>query len=237
MIVAYEPFSTVDYPGHIVATVFFGGCNFRCGFCHNPALVNIEEKSETSPSNIQGIVDFLQSRKGLLDGVCLTGGEPLLSPELLSLVKKIKELGTEEGNKANKGQFKIKLDTNGSNLVRLQQTAPYLDYIAMDIKATPEKYDALTGLKNSWEKVALTIEWIKESGIPYEFRTTVLPVWHTFEDLKSIRRYLGPDTNWVLQQFREPPGGVLAQIKYEAYPDAWLKEIGQKLNCKVRGTR
>jgi len=222
----------VDYPGHIVATVFFGGCNFRCGYCHNPALVEIKEKSLTSPSNIQGLVEFLQTRQGLLDGVCLTGGEPLLSSELLPLVRKIKELRRETGNKA---EFKIKLDTNGSNPVKLQEIAPYLDYIAMDIKATPEKYDELTGNKNSWDKVAQTIEWIKKSGIPYEFRTTVLPVWHTFEDLTSIRQYLGYDANWILQQFRQPPDGVLDRKKYEAYPNAWLKEIGKKLNCKVRG--
>ncbi|NLP43137.1 MAG: anaerobic ribonucleoside-triphosphate reductase activating protein [Peptococcaceae bacterium] len=232
MIVALEPFSMVDYPGHIVATVFFGGCNFRCGYCHNPALVDIKEKSQTSPSNIQGVIDFLQTRKGLLDGVCLTGGEPLLSSELLPLVKKIKEIKRERENKA---EFKIKLDTNGSNLAKLQEVAPYLDYIAMDIKAIPEKYAELTGLKNSWEKVVGTIEWIKESNIPYEFRTTVLPVWHTFEDLESIRKYLGLDTNWILQQFRQPPDGVLDRKEYEAYPDAWLKEIGEKLNCKVRG--
>lgn len=292
MIMAFEPFSMVDYPGHIVATVFFGGCNFRCGYCHNPLLVNIKEKSQTSPSNsyrlyemadysdgiesyriaeapgtsygaedldsnaasgldehikvttanleisnsipnvieitetpeVTGFIEFLKTRKGLLDGVCLTGGEPLLSGELSLLARKIKELG-----------FKVKLDTNGSNLEKLQEAAPYLDYIAMDIKSAPDKYAELTCHKNSWEKVSRTIEWIKNSRIAYEFRTTVMPVWHTFEDLKKIRDYLGEDTNWVLQQFRQPPDGVLDEKKYEAYPDSWLKEIGIKLNCQVRG--
>lgn len=224
MLMAIEPFSMVDYPGHIVATVFFGGCNFHCGYCHNPSLVIVKEKSQTSPSDI---LDFLMTRKGLLDGVCLTGGEPLLSKDMLPLVKGIKELGLG---------FKVKLDTNGSNLERLQEAAPYLDYIAMDIKTTPEKYDELTQCKGSWNKKAAgTMEWIKKSGIPYEFRTTVMPLWHTFEDLKKIRTILGEEANWILQQFRQPPEGVLDSTVYEAYPDSWLKEIGQKLNCQVRG--
>jgi pyruvate formate lyase activating enzyme len=223
MLVAIEPFSLVDYPGHIAATVFFGGCNFRCGYCQNPALVNInaEEKSQTSPS---GILAFLQTRKGLLEGVCLTGGEPLMSPDMLHLAKAIKELG-----------FKVKLDTNGSSLKKLEGAAPYLDYIAMDIKAAPDKYDKLTGSKNSWENAKKTMEWIQEGGIPYEFRTTVMPAWHTFEDLKVIRTLLGEETTWILQQFRQPPDGVLDGQKYEAYPDSWLKEMGEKLNCQVRG--
>lgn len=223
MLIAIEPFSLVDYPGHITATIFFGGCNFRCGYCQNPALVNsnVEEKSQTSPSDL---LNFLKTRQGLLDGVCLTGGEPLLSGDLPAVAKGVRELG-----------FKVKLDTNGSNLSRLQEVAPYLDYIAMDIKAAPEKYDELTGSKNSWQKVSETIEWIKQSGIPYEFRTTVMPLWHSFDALQKIRTLLGEDTPWVLQQFHQPPEGVLDGQKYEAYPDSWLKEMGQKLNCRVRG--
>ncbi|NLI92496.1 MAG: anaerobic ribonucleoside-triphosphate reductase activating protein [Peptococcaceae bacterium] len=225
MLMAMEPFSLVDYPGHIAATIFFGGCNFRCGYCQNPALANmsVEEKSLTSPS---GILDFLQTRKGLLDGVCLTGGEPLLSRDMSPLAEKIKEHG-----------FKVKLDTNGSNLERLKDAAPYLDYIAMDIKASPDKYDALTGCKNSWERVSETVDWIKQGRIPFEFRTTVMPVWHTYEDLTAIRELLGQETAWILQQFHHPPEGVLDGQKYEAYPDSWLKEMGNRLNCQVRGLR
>lgn len=221
MLMDMEPFSLVDYPGHVAATLFFAGCNFNCGFCHNPALVTTKEKSVTSPSDI---LEFLQSRTGLLDGVCLTGGEPLLSADMPELARQIKALG-----------FKIKLDTNGSVLPKLQEIAPVLDYIAMDIKAAPARYDELTDSPNAWEKVKDTVEWIKQSGIPYEFRTTVLPVWHRFDDLELIRNLLGPETEWVLQQFREPPGGVLDGKHYEAYPDSWLLEMGKKLNCRLRG--
>ncbi|UWG98148.1 anaerobic ribonucleoside-triphosphate reductase activating protein [Dehalobacter sp. DCM] len=225
MLMHLEPFSLVDYPGHIVATVFFGGCNFRCGYCHNPSLVHITEKSQTSPS---AVVAFMKSRKGLLDGVCLTGGEPLLSIDLLPFVREIKELG-----------FKVKLDTNGSNLEKLQEIAGYLDYIAMDVKCLPEKYDALTGCANSGSMITRTINWIKNSGIPYEFRTTVLPVWHPIEDLHAIREFLESETTWVLQQFHQPPPpqAVLDGMIYEGYSEVWLKEIGKILNCSVRGTR
>ncbi len=221
MLMDIESFSLVDYPGHIAATIFFGGCNFRCGYCQNPILVKVEEKSRTSPSDV---IDFLKTRKGLLDGVCFTGGEPLMSPDLPPLVLAIKGLG-----------YKIKLDTNGSQLEKLREIASNLDYIAIDIKADPEKYDRLTGCKNSWERVNQTIEWVKKSGIFYEFRTTVMPFWHTFEDLTKIRVLLGKETPWVLQQFRQPPQGVLDGKPYESYPDSWLKEAGQKLNCQVRG--
>lgn len=105
MLVDIEPFSLVDYPGLIAATVFFSGCNFRCGYCHNPTLVKNEGKPGISTGEV---CSFLQTRQGLLDGVCLTGGEPLLSGEVKTLAKGIKELG-----------FKLKLDTNGSNLEKL----------------------------------------------------------------------------------------------------------------------
>ncbi|RJE48241.1 MULTISPECIES: anaerobic ribonucleoside-triphosphate reductase activating protein [unclassified Dehalobacter] len=223
MLMDIEPFSLVDYPGHIVATVFFGGCNFQCGYCHNPALVNKKEKSRTSPS---AVIEFMKTRKGLLDGVCLTGGEPLLSPDLNPFVREVKALG-----------FKVKLDTNGSSPEKLRELALFLDYIAMDIKCTPDKYEKLTACKNSGEAAFETIQWIRASTIAYEFRTTVLPVWHTFEDLKLIREFLGNETPWVLQQFRQSPQGVLDGKTYDAYPDSWLKEMGEKLNCPVRGLK
>jgi pyruvate formate lyase activating enzyme len=220
MLMDLEPFSLVDYPRHIAATVFFAGCNFRCGYCQNKDLVEAKGKSRTS---LFAVLEFLKTRRGLLDGVCLTGGEPLLSADLEPLLKGIEKLG-----------FKIKLDTNGSNLEKLKTVSPFLDYVALDIKASPEKYEALTG-KNSWPEVKKTMAWLKTSGLAYEFRTTVLPVWHTFEDLFQIREIIGEDETWILQQFRQPPHGVLDGKTYRAYPDAWLREVAQKLNCRVRG--
>lgn len=222
MLMAMEPFSLVDFPGRIAAVIFFGGCNFHCGYCQNPALVKAVPSSGSA--GFLEILGFLRTREGLLDGVCFTGGEPLLSPEMPDLVKMVKELG-----------FRVKLDTNGSSLEKLKEAAPFLDYIALDIKSTPEKYDRITGCHNSWEMVAATMAWLKTSGIPHEFRTTVLPAWHSPEDLPAIRILLGAKETWVLQQFREPPGGVLDGKKYEAYPDSWLADTGIRLGCKVRG--
>jgi len=216
-----EPFSLVDYPGQIAAVVFFAGCNFRCGYCHNPVLVKAEEKPRTSPS---AVLEFLAGRKGLLDGVCFSGGEPLLSPDLLELARGVKKLG-----------YKLKLDTNGSSLDKLREVSVYLDYVAMDVKATPAKYKEITGCPDCWPKVKATLEWLKKSGISYEFRTTVVPAWHSLEDLREIRALLGESTPWVLQQFRQPPGGVLDGKTYEIYPDSWLKEVGCELHCEVRG--
>lgn len=220
MFLDYEPFSLVDYPGHIAATVFFSGCNFVCGYCQNPILVKNEEKPNASP---QEFLDFLQTRIGLLEGVCFTGGEPLLAKELPLLATGIKELG-----------FRVKLDTNGSLPQRLKEVGFLMDYIAMDVKTIPERYDELTGCKNSWEKVKESAEWLKQQNIPHEFRTTVLPEWVSAEDLKTIRAFLGEEETWVLQQFREPPGGVLDGKEHKPYPDFWLKEMADKLNCKTR---
>lgn len=222
MLMDIVPFSMVDYPGLIAATIFFSGCNFRCGYCHNPSLVTVGEEQVISAEEA---ISFLQTRTGLLDGVCLTGGEPLLSLESYALAKEIKGLG-----------FKLKLDTNGSNLDKLKEIAPFLDYIALDIKSTPEKYEQLTKSPGSWAKVEQTVAWLKESGIDHEFRTTVLPVWHSREDLKEIRNYLGAGEKWILQQFREPPGGVLDGKNYEKFSDKEIKEMAEQLGCEIRGS-
>ena len=221
MLINIEPFSLVDYPGHIAATVFFAGCNFRCGYCHNSSLVLGKEKPQIT---VEEVIDFLRERKGLLEGVCLTGGEPLLSPDMAVLIPEIKEMG-----------YKIKVDTNGTHLAQLKKYLPYLDYIALDIKAEPEKYEQLTGCPGSWSEVEKTIAWMRQCGLAYEFRTTVLPAWHDEASLTRIRLLLGNDAPWVLQQFRQPPHGVLDGKKYESYPASWLMEAGSKLNCRVRG--
>jgi pyruvate formate lyase activating enzyme len=221
MLMDLEPFSLIDYPGHVAAVIFFGGCNFRCGYCHNPSLVENAGKPRISSEEIY---EFLLTRQGLLEGVCLTGGEPLLSPEVYDLAESIKKLG-----------FKLKLDTNGCSLKNLEKIVSYLDYLAVDIKAAPEKYEELTKCSGAWTQVKQTADWVKSASIPHEFRTTVLPVWHTFEDLKNIREYLGPEEKWVLQQFRDPPEGVLDGKVYLKFPENELKAMAQELGCEVRG--
>lgn len=220
MLVDMLPFSSADYPGKLCATLFFTGCNFRCGYCHNPSLVN---ETVEAPISKDKVLSFLASRRKLLDGVCLTGGEALLSPDLFPLLAKIKDMG-----------YLIKLDTNGSNLDLLQKAASYLDFIAMDIKSTPAKYSQVSSHPKAWESVRETVNWLKASGIEHEFRTTVLPEWHTEEDLMNIRSLLGPETKWVLQQYRQPEDGVLDGQLHRTYSAPELTALGAKLGCVVR---
>jgi len=145
----------IDYPGKVAATIFVSGCNFRCRFCYNKDLVegNVDEIPE------EEIFKFLESRKGLLEAIVICGGEPTTHPDLPEFISKIKKLG-----------FLVKLDTNGTNLDILKKVD--VDYIAMDVKAPKDKYKKITGLDCD---VQGAIDWIKKSGIDYEFRTTLVP--------------------------------------------------------------
>lgn len=183
----------LDYPKHLAATIFLGNCNFRCPFCHNSSLV-------LNPSNQPLISDelvltTLKKRVGILEGVCITGGEPTLCSELPIFIRKIKALG-----------LKVKLDTNGSNptmLLRLY-SEHLLDYVAMDIKNCKEKYTETIGLKNyCLQSIEESINLIKTSSIPYEFRTTVVAEFHSKEDFTSIGKWLQGSTNYYLQSYQD----------------------------------
>jgi len=183
-----QKLTLVDYPGKIVATVFLIGCNFKCGFCHNPELIDSRSNSIISEKEF---FDFLKQRKGLLDGVCITGGEPTLSSGLLDFVKKIKGLG-----------FLVKLDTNGSNPEILKELINSLDYIAMDIKTSSEKYDKAVNVKVNLDNINKSIDLIKNSNVDYEFRTTVIPGLVDKNDFVDIGKWLKGVKKFVLQQFR-----------------------------------
>ena len=183
-----QKLTLVDYPGKIVATVFLIGCNFKCGFCHNPELIDSRSNSIISEKEF---FDFLKQRKGLLDGVCITGGEPTLSSGLLDFVKKIKGLG-----------FLVKLDTNGSNPEILKELINSLDYIAMDIKTSSEKYDKAVNVKVNLDNINKSIDLIKNSNVDYEFRTTVIPGLVDKNDFVDIGEWLKGVKKFVLQQFR-----------------------------------
>ncbi len=176
-----EKFTTLDYPGKLACTLFLFGCNLRCGYCHNPDLVI---KNDLTSLSEEKILDFLAQRQGLLEGVCITGGEPLATVQI-SFIKKIRELG-----------FSIKLDTNGSFPERLQEciTAGVIDYIAMDIKATPELYPKLAG-KVDIAKLEQSMRIIAKFP-QYEFRTTVIPHYHNIKNMQQMR-------DWVLQATRK----------------------------------
>ena len=166
LIGGFQKLSLIDFPEKISCIVFTVGCNFRCPFCYNLELV-LPSKIPSQPTiSEKEIFDFLKKRKGKIDGVVITGGEPTLHPDLEEFVKKIKELG-----------FLVKLDTNGYNpdvIYRLVKKN-LLDYVAMDIKAPKEKYEFFSGIKLDLERIQASVDFLKKNYIDYEFRTTLAP--------------------------------------------------------------
>lgn len=177
--------SLIDFPETVSAVVFTMGCNFRCPFCHNPELV-LPEKFNT-PLDEEELFSFLKKRKGLLDGVVVTGGEPTIHKDLPEFVTKIKELG-----------FKVKLDTNGTKPEMLKELIEnkLVDFIAMDIKASMKKYELLSGCNTNLEKLRESIELIKKSAIYYQFRNTFVKPLLTDSDAVEIRKIVETDVKF-----------------------------------------
>jgi len=189
-IAGFQKFSLIDYPGKISAIIFTQGCNFRCPYCHNPELVN--PKLFTDTLDEDSILSSLRKRFGKLDGVVITGGEPLLQHNLIEFVEKVKEMG-----------YLVKLDTNGSypeNLERLL-AKNLIDYIAMDVKAPFEKYCDIVRVNVCTEKIMESITIILNSNIDYEFRTTVVKALLTKDDLICIAKLIRGAKRYVLQKF------------------------------------
>ena len=211
-----QKMTLLDFPERVACTVFLGGCNFRCPYCHNFDLVTgkqppvLEEKE---------FFDFLRTRKGRLDGVAITGGEPCLSPDLPEFMQKIRDMG-----------FMVKLDTNGS---RPEMLAAILsqglaDYIAMDIKNSPEKYAMTCGLPDMrLDSVKESIELLRDAPIEVEFRTTVMREMHTEEDLRRICTWTGGRRNYFLQPFLSSP--QVPDSSLSAYPVQEMEELVQIL--------
>ena len=205
-IAGLQKLTLIDYPDKIACTIFLFGCNFRCGFCHNPELVLPDRPKKTYKE--KEILDFLKQRKKYLDAVCITGGEPLINPDLNKLLKKIKELG-----------FFIKLDTNGSNPNKLKELIDkkLVDYIAMDIKADKDNYNILAGVKVDINRIEESMKIIINSGLDYEFRTTIIRGYHDTEKLRKIGEWisrLGKAKKYVIQNFI-PREGKLVDKKFE----------------------
>jgi len=189
-IAGFQKFSLIDYPGKISAIIFTQGCNFRCPFCHNPELVNPELFADTLDEN--SVLSFLKRRVAKLDGVVITGGEPLLQHDLVEFIERIKEIG-----------YLIKLDTNGSYPEILKQLLAknLIDYIAMDIKAPLEKYPNVVKTDAYTEKIMESVKIILNSNIDYEFRTTVVKDLLTENDLICIVKLIRGAKRYVLQKF------------------------------------
>ena len=179
MISGLQKMTLLDYPGKVACTIFTQGCNFRCPFCHNSDLLG-SEGPETI--EIETLMAFLRKRVGLLDAVCITGGEPTLHPDLEDLIIQIKDLG-----------YLVKLDTNGSRPEVLKTLAKkgLLDYVAMDIKNSPEKYGTTAGVPNMHlDKIEESIRYLLAGNVAYEFRTTVMDELHQPEDFEAIGQWL-----------------------------------------------
>ena len=183
----------LDYPGHVAATLFTGGCNMRCPFCQNSGLVLAPwEQPEISE---QEVLAFLRRRQGILEGVCITGGEPTLCSDLEDFIRRVRELG-----------YLVKLDTNGyrPQILRHLLEENLLDYVAMDIKASRERYGIACGLPEvELQYIEESVELLKMSSILYEFRTTVVKGIHRPEEFTAIGQWLQGCRAYYLQNFRD----------------------------------
>lgn len=213
-IAGLQRLTLLDYPGKVAATIFLATCNFRCPFCHNARLV--QNPGEEEKLSAEEILGFLKKRRGVLEGVAVTGGEPLIWPETAELLREIKALG-----------FKVKLDTNGSFPERLKGILDegLADRIAMDIKASPENYPRATGLKSfDLAPIIKSIELIKNSGIEYEFRTTLVKGIHEPEEMHEIGRLIEGAEEYYLQAFKNS-GELINAEGLEGFEEAVMREF------------
>ncbi len=185
-----QKLTLLDFPGHVACTVFAHGCNLRCPFCHNAGLVI---RKPSNIINMEEISDFLKKRKGILDGVCLTGGEPLAQKDAIEFLRFVRSFG-----------YKIKLDTNGFYPERLKEIIDegLVDYIAMDIKSSPENYKSAVGIDDiDITPMMKSVDIIMSSGIDYEFRTTAVKGLHLVSDFEKIGVWLSGAKRYFVQQF------------------------------------
>lgn len=186
-----QKMTLLDFPGKVACTVFTGGCNFRCPFCHNALLVT--ELPENPDYTADEVLNFLKKRSGLLDGVAITGGEPLMNPDIPDFIKEIRKLG-----------YQVKLDTNGSYPDRLESIVSdgLVEYVAMDIKNCKEKYAETIGL-NAYDlsKIEKSVDFLKSGTVDYEFRTTVVREFHTVDDIRKAAQWISGAKRYFLQNF------------------------------------
>ena len=223
----FQKLTLLDFPGRTACTVFLAGCNFRCPFCHNSLLGT--EKPDACMTDAD-LAAYLKKRRGLLDGVAITGGEPTLYPELDGLCRMIKEFG-----------YQVKLDTNGTNPGKLRALVSdgLVDYVAMDIKNSPEKYDVTAGInKADLEKICESIDFLRSGAVDHEFRTTVAVGLHTADDIRSLGKAFGGDDRYYLQNFKESEYTIekgFAPFSYDGMEELLKAAREYFPNAKIRG--
>lgn len=190
MISGLQKMTLLDYPGKVACTVFLQGCNFRCPFCHNAGLVTRIDPTATMEE--EAFFAFLEKRRGILDGVCITGGEPLMQPDIRPFIEKIKNMG-----------FYVKLDTNGSFPDKLKELIDggLIDYVAMDVKNAIDKYSETAGVAVDTDAIEKSLDLLLEGRVDYEFRTTVVKELHSEEDIEKIASRIRGAKRFFLQNF------------------------------------
>lgn len=225
----------LDFPGTVSCTIFTIGCNFKCPFCHNALLAIKEREEELLGMTEEEVFEFLEGRKGRLDGVCITGGEPLLQPDIREFIIKIRALG-----------YKVKLDTNGSNPMVLEALIDegLIDYVAMDIKNSIARYKETIGVAGEagdklLDNVKRSVEILKKGKIDYEFRTTVVDELHEVDDIAEVGKWLSGTPNYFIQDFNDTGDLIdsnMHQMQYEKLK-AILDEVRKYIpQTKLRGT-
>lgn len=213
----------IDYPSKIACTIFLFGCNFRCPFCHNPELVI---KEETPDIEKEKVLDFLEKRKEYLEGVCFTGGEPLLTLEE-SFLKKIKDMG-----------YLVKMDTNGTFPDKLKDFIDkgFIDFVSMDIKSDRDSYSRFSGVDTDMGKIEKSIKTIIGSGLDYEFRTTILQRWHDTDKVEKMVDWLtgfGKIKKFVFQAFRNSGKLIDENLDEPDTTEKYLNELKEIASDKI----
>ena len=224
-IAGYEKLSVQDYPNHISCIIFTQGCNLKCPFCQNSTLIPLDSKNLIDE---QEILDYLNLRKKVLDGVTISGGEPTLQKDLEEFIRKIKNFGLD-----------VKLDTNGTNYNLLEKLIEekLVDYVAMDIKNSFSKYNKTSGIDNlENDNIIRSINLLKQNKVDYEFRTTVIDEYHTIQDIFEIIDYIG-DSKYYLQNFKNSECVLdksLTEIADEKLKQ-WNNNLRKYPNVYIRG--
>lgn len=213
----FDKLTLLNYPDKVACTIFTSGCNLRCPFCHNSGLVT----NNYNEISFDSIYEYLKKRVGILEGVCITGGEPLIHADIKDYIKKIKDLG-----------YLVKIDTNGCNPKLLKELIDLklVDYIAMDIKNIYSKYDITSGVKVNIDNIKKSISIIENSGIDYEFRTTIVKEFHSTQDIKEILSYISSNSNYYIQNFKN--SNDVFNRNLSSFSEKELVEMKNKINNK-----
>lgn len=225
MIRSIQGTSLIEYPGRIASVLFSAGCNYACPYCHNPELVNVDLLDAEYSLSFDRIMEELNERAGFIDAVVLTGGEPLLYPRNVQLLKRIKE----------ETPLAVKLDTNGSFPDRLREALPFVDYVSMDLKASPDKYIFATGGRGGFSPVMESAMLLMEYGGDYEFRSTMVPGVITEDDVLELLEQFSPGKikRYALQRFRSEKTLSKELEGMPAYPNGYLENLAAAMADRV----